>query len=191
MKAALAVYRPSRRRTTLLVDPIHADDIVVRRADGADAEAIHALIDAHVDDGHLLPRRRDEIAAHGDRFLVAEAHGRIVACADLAPLSQAMAEVRSLVVHPDAQSMGIGRRMLDGLKQRASAMGFATLCAFTHAPGYFLGRGFSIVPHAWVPEKIQADCRSCPRFRHCGQYAVVLPLAAARDPWVPLTSLHG
>ena len=42
--------------------------------------------------------------------------------------------------------------------------------------GYFVQLGFSIVPHTWVPEKIEADCRTCSQFRHCGQYAVMLPL---------------
>ncbi len=40
--------------------------------------------------------------------------------------------------------------------------------------------GFSIVPHTWVPEKIARDCYSCPLFRNCGQYAVVLDLHHAR-----------
>ena len=37
-------------------------------------------------------------------------------------------------------------------------------------------RGFSIVPHTWVPEKIAHDCIACPLFRNCGQYAIVLDL---------------
>ena len=40
--------------------------------------------------------------------------------------------------------------------------------------------GFSIVPHTWVPEKIAHDCHSCPLFRNCGQYAIVLDLARAQ-----------
>jgi hypothetical protein len=51
--------------------------------------------------------------------------------------------------------------------------------------------GFSIVPHPWIPEKIEADCRTCPLFRHCGQYAVTLPLAHGVESFVPLASLHG
>jgi hypothetical protein len=36
--------------------------------------------------------------------------------------------------------------------------------------------GFSIVPHLWLLEKLFADCMTCPHFRHCGQYAMVVPL---------------
>jgi hypothetical protein len=41
--------------------------------------------------------------------------------------------------------------------------------------------GFSIVPHLWLAEKVFTDCVKCPLFRHCGQYAMVVPLAAAAD----------
>jgi amino-acid N-acetyltransferase len=163
---------------------------VVRTASHADADEIFRLIDAHVAEGRLLPRRRDEIAAHASRFVVATQGKRIVACADLAPLSRGVAELRSLVVKDEARSRGIGRRLVDELARRASVAGFETLCAFTHTAGYFVRMGFSIVPHVWLPEKIEADCRSCAQFRTCGQYAVMLPLVHARHSCVPLTSLH-
>jgi len=164
--------------------------LVIRAATTADASAIHTLIDTHVADGHLLPRRRDEIAAHTSRFLVAVQGRRVVACADLAPLSRHVAEVRSLVVSNEIRSRGIGRRLVDELASRAAAWGFETLCAFRHVAGYFVRMGFSIVPHTWLPEKIDADCRSCALFRSCGQYAVMLPLVRAHQTCVPLTSLH-
>jgi N-acetylglutamate synthase-like GNAT family acetyltransferase len=153
-------------------------------------DAIHQLIEAHVADGHLLPRRREEIAAHVSRFIVAVHARRVVACADLAPLSGTVAEVRSLVVSDAVRSRGIGRRLVDELARRAAASGFDTLCAFTHAAGYFVHMGFSIVPHTWLPEKIEADCHSCALFRNCGQYAVMLPLVRVGQTCVPLTALH-
>jgi amino-acid N-acetyltransferase len=163
---------------------------VIRPATAADAQAIHQLIEAHVADGRLLPRRREEIAAHASRFIVAVLGQRVVACADLAPLSRNVAEVRSLVVRDDVRSRGVGRRLVDELAARAAGFGFDTLCAFTHMAGYFVRMGFSIVPHTWLPEKIETDCRSCAMFRICGQYAVMLPLAHTRQTCVPLTSLH-
>jgi N-acetylglutamate synthase-like GNAT family acetyltransferase len=163
---------------------------VIRAASAGDVDAIHHLIEEHVADGHLLPRRREEIAGHVSRFIVAVHARRIVACADLAPLSGTVAEVRSLVVSDAVRSRGVGRRLVDELARRAAASGFETLCAFTHAAGYFVHMGFSIVPHTWLPEKIDADCRSCALFRTCGQYAVMLPLARVRQTCVPLTALH-
>lgn len=181
MRAAPALlYRPSHGRT-VKVRPaaIVRVRIVVRSAVMDDAEAIHRLIVDHAVEGRLLARSLDEVAQHIDRFVVAAEGNQVVGCADLAPLSAAVAEVRSLVVDSSARANGIGRTLLDQLTARAEGIGFAMLCAFTHSPAYFVHAGFSIVPHAWVPEKIARDCRSCSLFRQCGQYAVALPLSAA------------
>jgi amino-acid N-acetyltransferase len=175
--------------------PAPVAEFVLRTATAADAGAIHALIEEHRREGHLLPRTREEIGVHAHRFVVAAAGdgdgARVIGGADLAPLSRTVAEVRSLVVAAAARRAGVGHALVDELVRRAGAAGFDKLCAFTHAPSYFVELGFSIVPHVWLPEKIQADCRSCPEFRRCGQYAVMLPLVRARQSCVPLASLHG
>jgi amino-acid N-acetyltransferase len=151
-------------------------DLVIRRATAADADALHRLITTHLDEGHLLPRALDELRTHADRFLVCDAAGRVVACAELAPLSKSVAEVRSLVVSRDARRAGLARRLVRELRDRARADGFRTLCAFTHDARFFVRLNFSIVPHVWLPEKIMTDCHGCPLFRRCQQYAMVLPL---------------
>ena len=157
----------------------------------ADAQAIHSLIASHISEGHLLPRTVEDIEANIARFIVVADGTRVVACADLAPLSPSVAEVRSLVVANEARSKGVGQLLVNELARRARVAGFDSLCAFTHAAGYFVRMGFSIVPHPWVPEKIETDCRTCPLFRRCGQYAVMLPLAPPAESFVPLASLHG
>ena len=162
---------------------------IVRTASDADVDAIHRLVSNHVTEGRLLPRSREEIAARIGRFIVAIDNGRVVGCADLAPLSRRVAEVRSLVVTGGARSCGVGRRLVRELEKRALVSGFESLTAFTHTPGYFVQLGFSIVPHTWVPEKIEADCRTCAQFRQCGQYAVMLPLIRMQTTRVP-SSAH-
>ena len=171
-----------------------ADDLAplaIRPATAADADAIHRLIADHVKEGRLLPRESGEILVHAHRFVVAVDGDRVVACADLAPLSRTVAEIRSLVVSEGARSRGAARRLIDALIGRATAAGFDKLCAFTHAAAYFVQLGFSLVPHVWLPEKIETDCRTCSQFRKCGQYAVMLGLPRARQSCVPLASLHG
>ena len=163
----------------------------LRTATAADAPAIHALILAHLQEGHLLPRRLEEIDARAGRFVVAVHGARVVACAELAPLSPSVAEVRSLVVSTDARKLGLGQRIVHDLARRAVAAGFNKLCAFAHEPAYFVQMGFSIVPHVWLPEKIVTDCGACPKFRRCGQHAVIQDLARPRESYVPLAALHG
>jgi amino-acid N-acetyltransferase len=151
-------------------------DVTLRTATVAEAGAIHTLITEHLAEGHLLPRQLEEVAVHAHRFIVAVQQDQVVACAELAPLSRDVAEVRSLVVRRDARSGGLSRQILDELVRRAAVDGFSRLCAFTHVPAYFVHLGFSIVPHVWIPEKIVTDCSSCAQFRRCGQYAVVRSL---------------
>jgi amino-acid N-acetyltransferase len=150
--------------------------VTFRRADESDAPAIHRLISDNLEVGHLLPRTMDDVVAHSPRFIVAESDQGVIGCAELAALSATVAEVRSLVVDQRARGNRIGPRLLTELADRAVALGFSTLCAFTHQPSHFVKLGFTIVPHMWVPEKITHDCTSCPLFRRCGQYAVTLPL---------------
>jgi amino-acid N-acetyltransferase len=176
---ALAIRRP------VAAPPVHGEacaEYSIRAARESDADAIHRLISEHLAEGRLLPRSRDEIRSRAHRFIVASDDAGIVACADLAPLSRRVAEVRSLVVADEARSRGLCRRLVHELERLALAAGYVTLCAFTHAPGYFVRMGFSVVPHTWLPEKIEADCRACAQFRRCGQYAVMLPLVGAPMP---------
>ena len=153
-------------------------DVIMRPATEADAEAVHALVSAHLREGHLLPRELSEIRRHASRFVVCDQRGAIRACAELAPLSSNVAEVRSLVVADDFRRHGIAGRLIEELRERARASGFDRLCAFTHDARFFVRQGFSIVPHVWVPEKIATDCLECPLFRRCEQHAMILPLQA-------------
>jgi amino-acid N-acetyltransferase len=154
--------------------------VVLRSAEASEARALHALVSANLEAGHLLPRTIEELTAHAERFVVATRGRRIVGCAELAALSPLVAEVRSLAVGVDARGKGIGVRIVDELRRRARREGFEKLCAFTHAPAYFTEMGFSIVPHRWLFEKITTDCLKCPHFGRCGQYAMVVPLDNAR-----------
>jgi amino-acid N-acetyltransferase len=148
--------------------------IAVRMATAEDAPAIHELITRNLQEGHLLPRTLADVTARANRFTVVASPGAdILACAELAPLDSSVAEVRSLVVREDARGEGLGHAVVKELRRRARASQFRTLCAFTHDPRLFVRFGFSIVPHTWLPEKVAADCWSCPLFQKCGQYAVV------------------
>jgi N-acetylglutamate synthase-like GNAT family acetyltransferase len=182
--AALATVTAASR-------PLTGSGAYLRTGSPEDAPAIHALIIRHLDEGRLLPRELTEIAVHARRFVVVCQNDRIIACAELAPLSRDVSEVRSLVVSEAARRVGVGRELVDELVGRATMAGFEKLCAFTHAPAYFVQLGFSMVPHVWLPEKIVTDCHSCPHFRRCGQYAVMRELRRPNQAFVPLAALHG
>ena len=115
--------------------------ITLRTADVREAKKLHALIQANLEEGHLLPRTLDELDAHATRFVVAVKGRAIVGCAELAPLSPTVAEVRSLAVDRPRAAADVGTAIVDELRRRARREGFERLCAFTHAPGYFTQHG--------------------------------------------------
>ena len=148
----------------------------IQRGRPEQAEAMHALITAALDEGHLLPRTLEDLRRHAERFLVIMAGDTLVGCAELAPLSGTVAEVRSLVIDASHRGKRLGPALIESLGATARREQFGTLCAFTHEATHFVRLGFTIVPHTWLPEKIATDCVACPKFRTCGQYAVALPL---------------
>jgi amino-acid N-acetyltransferase len=155
--------------------------------------AIHRLITDNLEVGHLLPRSIEDVARHVTRFVVASVDGKVVGCAELAPLSGKVAEVRSLVVDEAFRGRHIGPDLVALVATTATSSGFSTLCAFAHEPSHFVRMGFTIVPHIWVPEKIAHDCTGCALFRRCGQHAVMLPLRAGVTigPELPAAIIHG
>ena len=187
---------PGRKRNASAGGALKAakPQIVLRAAVAADAPALLELIAAHLEEGRLLPRTLDELAVHAPRFVVAVEKladaDRIVGCAELAPLSQSVAEIRSLVVSRGARNTGVGNRMVEALAVRARSEGFARLCAFAHDPAFFVRRGFSIVPHTWVPEKIAHDCTTCPLFRNCGQFAIVMDIDRTAESTIRQSMAH-
>jgi len=152
--------------------------LTIKRGTEKQGPALHALITANLEEGRLLPRALEEVTAHADRFSIVMRGRKVVGCAELAPLSAQVAEVRSLAVDGKERGNGVGTMLVDDLRQRAHDEGFDKLSAFTHAPGYFSQMGFSIVPHVWIQEKVFTDCVKCEQFRRCGQYAMVASVDA-------------
>src|SRR3989337_2321753 len=115
----------------------------LRTAVRADARKIHDLIQRNQQAGRLLPRQLSELTSRIDRFVVGvDRRGSIIACAELAPLSPSLAEIRSLVVSEKRRGQGLGRRIVNELRIRARTAGYEDLCVFAHQPGYFAHMGF-------------------------------------------------
>ena len=76
-------------------------------------------------------------------FLVATSGDRIVGCCALQIYSKRMAEVRSLVVHPDFQDQRIASRLVELCKQRARKRGVKELFAVTSETSFFGRAGFA------------------------------------------------
>jgi amino-acid N-acetyltransferase len=119
-----------------------APPFTIRSATAADAAAIVALIDLNVPSGELLPRSSEFVQLHADHFLVAEHGRRIIGCVHLDEYAPSLAEVRSLAVAPEAQGMGVGIALVNGLERLARVRGYTTLFAVSNSGDFFRRRGY-------------------------------------------------
>lgn len=119
-----------------------ARDIVIRPARGADIPALAALIEPVVQQRKVLPRTIDELTLLLPSYFVAEDKGRIVGCTTLEIYSSKLAEIRSLVVDPEYQGRGIGKRLVAACIEKARQEQILEVMAITSSEEFFRSCGF-------------------------------------------------
>ena len=158
-----------------------------RIARATDVAPVHQLIEHYVGEGLLLPRTEDEIREHISRFIVLvekqDGTEKLLGCVALEPYGSDLAEIRSLAVSPDARGKhkGVGDHLMKATMDNARRRKIARLFAVTHRPDFFLRHGFEQGPRQMVPEKIERDCRTCPKEPHCDLVALVAVVCPDRN----------
>jgi len=109
-----------------------------------DIGAIVQLIEPLEADGTLVPRGRSVIERDVEKFTVLEHDGVIYGCVAVIPYQdEGMAEMASLVVHPEWQGSGDGEMLLRHAEMRARAIGARRLFVLTtRTSHWFIKRGF-------------------------------------------------
>jgi amino-acid N-acetyltransferase len=168
--------------------------MLIRKAQLQDAEHIHSLVNSLSADGTLLRRPFAEVCENVRDFTVAVSEaGEFLGCGALHLYGPHLAEVRSIVVSPQAQGFGGGGRLLLALLNEASQHGVGCVCLFTRIPEFFAKYGFTFVAdRAALPDKIYKDCQNCPRLHHCDEVAMAhgeLPDMSILGPREPVEHL--
>ncbi|MGE5194430.1 MAG: GNAT family N-acetyltransferase [Deltaproteobacteria bacterium] len=122
--------------------PETPSNIVVRPARGTDIRPLAELIEPFVQRKILLPRTIDELALLLPNYFVAEDAGKIVGCAALEIYSSKLAELRSLVVRPEYQGQGVGKRLVEACISRAREEQVLEVMAITSSEDFFRSCGF-------------------------------------------------
>jgi amino-acid N-acetyltransferase len=163
----------------------------VRPAKLQDAVNIFDLVNSLSGDGTLLRRSYAEICENVRDFAVAESTvsgetgGVFLGCGALHLYGPHLAEVRSIVVKPEAKGQGAGGKLLRALLHEAEDQGVVSVCLFTRIPDFFFHFGFRVADRTALPDKIYKDCQSCPRLYACDEVAMVrgpLPRIAVLGP---------
>ncbi len=146
----------------------------IRKALLPDATNIYELVNSLSHDGTLLRRVFAEICENVRDFTVAESDaGAFLGCGALHLYGPHLAEVRSIVVKPEAKGQGVGGRILAALVGESEQHGIGCVCLFTRIPEFFFRYGFRVVTErAALPDKIYKDCQSCPRIYRCDEVAM-------------------
>jgi amino-acid N-acetyltransferase len=153
----------------------------IRQASLDDVPGIAALVDRFARGGEILPRRIEDIYQTVREWVVAKEDGQIIGCASLVVLWADMAEIRSLVVVPEAQGKGVGRRLMAALLVQAAHMELPQVIALTRKPGFFVKLGFRTVSRESLPRKMWKDCVHCTKFVGCDEVAMVRPVFAQAE----------
>ena len=148
----------------------------IKQASLEDVPGIAALVERFAGNGEILPRRIEDIYQTVREWVVAKEEDQIVGCASLVVLWADMAEVRSLVVVPEVQGKGVGRRLMAALLVEAAQMELPQVIALTRKPGFFVKLGFRTVPRESLPRKMWKDCVHCTKFVGCDEVAMVRPM---------------
>lgn len=160
--------------------------VVVRKARLQDAERIFRLVNSLSNDGTLLRRSYAEICENVRDFTVAETNeGEFLGCGALHLYGPHLAEVRSIVVRPEAKGQGAGGQMLRALLVEAEENDVSCVCLFTRLPEFFGHFAFRAVDRTALPDKIYKDCQTCPRLYACDEVAMVrgeIPTVAVLGP---------
>jgi amino-acid N-acetyltransferase len=150
----------------------------LRKARIQDVKAIHALLMECARGELLLPRSFNQLYSHlRDFYVLTSGEGRDVnGCCALSICWEGLAEIRSLVVHPDVQKQGWGRKLVEACLSEAVTLGVYRVFTLTYQRDFFVKLGFEEVNKEKLPQKVWADCIHCPKFPECDEIAMVMEM---------------
>jgi amino-acid N-acetyltransferase len=161
-------------------------EIRIHKARLQDARNVFDLVNSLSGDGTLLQRSYAEICENIRDFTVAEtSEGEFLGCGALHLYGPHLAEVRSIVMKPEAKGIGAGGLLLKALVEEAEEHAVLSVCLFTRIPDFFEHFGFRVAERDAMPDKIYKDCQTCPRLYACDEVAMVrgpLPKVAVLGP---------
>ncbi|MDE3020508.1 MAG: amino-acid N-acetyltransferase [Pseudomonadota bacterium] len=139
--------------TMLTIDRIES----LRPAGIDDVSGILALINPMVEQGLLVPRSSDRIEQDIEHFIVIEHDGLIIGCVSFYPfVSEKLAEMACLAVHPDYRAGKYGEVLLEHVTELARQGGMESLFVLTtRTAHWFIEHGFLEADISQLPKSRQ------------------------------------
>jgi amino-acid N-acetyltransferase len=133
--------------------------IEVRNARVGDVRAIRELV-RPLAGNTLTPKDPVSYYEALQQFLVAEdpdVPGRVIGCGALHVMWDELAEVRTLVVHPDFKRHGLGGHILEALLDEARRLGLRRIFCLTFEVDFFTNHGFSVIEGQAAEPEVYAE----------------------------------
>ncbi len=147
----------------------------IRRARPADVPRMMPLLERYAQENEILPRTEEDVYRSVREWAVAEAENtQIVGMGSFAIMTQDLAEIRSLVVHPNHHRRGIGQQIVQLLLIEAKTLELGRVFALTRKPNFFMRLGFQLTRIEKLPRKVRRDCVFCPIFHACDEVALII-----------------
>jgi amino-acid N-acetyltransferase len=147
-----------------------------------DITPILDLINGYAARGIMLPRTEFEMSEAIRDFSVVTLENRLLGCGALHFYTPQIAEIRSLAVHEEAKTKGVGRNLVERLIGEAQEYELDAVFAFTYVAEFFQKVGFQVVERGALPLKAWKDCLRCPKFQACDEIAVLRILRLQHRP---------
>jgi len=139
-----------------------------------DIHLIQKLLKSFIEDGIILKRDDDEIATNIRSYVAIKEKNSIIALGALHIYSINLAEIRSLVVAPNHQKKGLGKKIINQLETEAKHLGITQLLTLTYQKEFFEKLDFVEIPKEKVPDhKVWSDCIKCPHFPNCNEISLI------------------
>ena len=153
-----------------------SDNFKVGKATVADAAKVCDLVNAFADQGEMLPRTPGELYETVRDFLVIRDGAEVIACAALHVTWDDLAELRSLAVREESQSLGLGSLLVQACLAEARQLGLKRVFALTMKPVFFEKQGFTRADVMTLSRKVWNECYRCPKFPNCDETAMAVDL---------------
>ncbi len=162
----------------------------IRKARVTDVRWLLRLINGFATSNLMLPRGPQYLYENIRDFVVAtettppedsnkktdDEFPAIIACGSLHVLWDNMAEIRAMAIHPGYQNKGLGRKLVNFMKEEALQIGIRQIYTFTLAEEFFTMLGFAPKLKEELPAKVWGECSRCPKYFSCDEVGMVLSL---------------
>ncbi len=150
----------------------------LRKARIQDVKTIHGLLMQSARQEMLLPRSYTELYSHlRDFYVLTQGDAKeVLGCCALSICWEDLGEIRSLVVKPEVQKRGWGRKLVEACLSEAVTLGVFKVFTLTYQSDFFAKMGFVEVNKEKLPQKVWADCIRCPKFPECDEIAMLMEM---------------